>query len=285
MNIGIVLSGGMAKGAYQVGALKAISDHIPFEHIKSISGASVGVLNGCALATGNLEGAEALWRGYCTDERSHKITDVFSDNKFIDTVADLFDTDRLIGIDMYCTLLNINKKEVVYKNLKNVPQNIISDYLRASVAMPIYNKAVNIDGVSYFDGAMIDNIPVYPLISAELDYVICIYFDDTCYKFENSEFDSKVIKLTFPTTTRIKQSVIFSKDSIDSMLVEGYEVSKRTLESVFKKGIEDIDHIRKMIGENDANHNEKHLRITGDVLVTNLNKLTRRIANKKIVIN
>ena len=46
MNIGLVLSGGMAKGAYQVGALKAINELFPKGSIKYISASSIGVLNG-----------------------------------------------------------------------------------------------------------------------------------------------------------------------------------------------------------------------------------------------
>lgn len=46
--IGLVLSGGGAKGAYQVGVLKALSEmHINFD---VISGASIGALNGAVLA-------------------------------------------------------------------------------------------------------------------------------------------------------------------------------------------------------------------------------------------
>ena len=62
MNIGLVLSGGMAKGAYQIGALKALNNFVPLEEIKYISAASVGVLNGYAYATNNIENADTLRR-------------------------------------------------------------------------------------------------------------------------------------------------------------------------------------------------------------------------------
>ena len=62
MNIGLVLSGGMAKGAYQIGALKALNHFIPLEEIKYISCASIGVLNGYAYATESLDRAEKMWK-------------------------------------------------------------------------------------------------------------------------------------------------------------------------------------------------------------------------------
>ena len=46
MKIGLVLCGGMAKGAYQIGVLRAIREFVPREDITTISCASVGVLNG-----------------------------------------------------------------------------------------------------------------------------------------------------------------------------------------------------------------------------------------------
>ena len=48
-SIGLVLSGGGAKGAYQVGIIKALAEmDVP---IAAISGASIGALNGAVAAS------------------------------------------------------------------------------------------------------------------------------------------------------------------------------------------------------------------------------------------
>ncbi|HPM47558.1 MAG TPA: patatin-like phospholipase family protein, partial [bacterium] len=65
---GLVLSGGGAKGAYQVGAIKALVEY-GFE-FDMISGASIGALNGAVLASSGSfsEGAaklEFLWKEIC----------------------------------------------------------------------------------------------------------------------------------------------------------------------------------------------------------------------------
>ncbi|MBR4852805.1 MAG: patatin-like phospholipase family protein, partial [Clostridia bacterium] len=70
MNVGIVLAGGFAKGAYQVGALKAIREFVPMEDVKYISCASIGALNGYAYATQKLEKAEEMWKGFCGTHES-----------------------------------------------------------------------------------------------------------------------------------------------------------------------------------------------------------------------
>ena len=56
---GIVLEGGGARGAYQVGAWKALKE--AGISIKGISGASVGALNGALMCMDDLEKAEYIW--------------------------------------------------------------------------------------------------------------------------------------------------------------------------------------------------------------------------------
>lgn len=57
---GIVLEGGGAKGAYQIGAWKALRE--AGVRIKGIAGASVGSLNGALICMDDLEKAEDIWK-------------------------------------------------------------------------------------------------------------------------------------------------------------------------------------------------------------------------------
>ncbi len=283
MNIGIVLSGGMAKGAYQFGALKAISEIIPNEYICCMSCASVGVLNGYTFAVDHLERGERVWCEFCSENEKIKITDVLRSEKLQNDIRYLYDKNGEMNCDLYCTLFDADDKKIVYKNLKGVPGEQLYRYLKASVSMPVYNRSVEIDHVHYYDGAMIDNIPVYPLLSQKLDYIICVYFDETCYKFESNEFDSKIIKLTFPAESRIRQSVIFERQGLLSMLDLGYDRSCSTLNDIFKNGFDDKEYVYKKISEYDK-EKKASLRITGDVLVTNINKVAAKITGKRTII-
>ena len=60
MEYGIVLEGGGAKGAYQIGAWKALRE--AGVRIKGIAGASVGSLNGALICMDDLEKAEDIWK-------------------------------------------------------------------------------------------------------------------------------------------------------------------------------------------------------------------------------
>ncbi len=282
MNIGLVLSGGMAKGAYQIGALRAIEKFVPKNEIKYMSCASVGVLNGYAYATDNLDCVEQMWKNICGDKSKTFITSVLKSNILQQDILELYDKSRQLSCAFYTSLLDINHRNLVYKDLREVASDTVPLYLKASVAMPIYNKSVLVDGTAYYDGAMIDNIPVFPILEHNLDYIICIYFDDTCYKFESAEFDKKVIKITFPVENMVKQSVVFKPDSIEDMLKVGYEKTEQLLKNVFANGYDDIEYILNYIEQGNKNTNNS-LRITGDVLVTNLNKITQRLTKKKIL--
>lgn len=282
MKIGLVLSGGMAKGAYQIGALRAINKFIPKSEIACISCASVGVLNGYAYATDQLDTAEKMWKSICDNGSRYFITQMLKSSLLQQNIANLYDPDQALESTFYCSLMDLNRRNLVYKDLHTVDETRIPRYLKASVAMPIYNRAVPLDGTSYYDGAIIDNIPIYPLIKHDLDYIICIYFDDVCYRFENPRLDKKVIKVSFPAESLLRQSVFFEQASIDAMIRRGYERTMHILKSVFYEGYENTASVYKAIDYMNRNSNPS-LRITGDVLVTNLNKVTQRLAKRKIL--
>ena len=68
--IGLVLSGGGAKGAYEVGVYKALSAMGADEYINIIAGTSVGALNAVLFESKGAEYSENMWR-------SLKISDMF----------------------------------------------------------------------------------------------------------------------------------------------------------------------------------------------------------------
>lgn len=56
----LVLDGGGARGAYQIGAWKALLE--AGVKINAVAGTSVGALNGALICMGDLEKAEKVWR-------------------------------------------------------------------------------------------------------------------------------------------------------------------------------------------------------------------------------
>ena len=283
MNSGLILSGGMAKGALQLGALYALSEFVPLEEIKYVSCASVGALNGYAYMTNKLERAKQMWSGLCSNGKKMGLTQFLRSDILQQSIINLYDPNDSLSSEFYCALLDLGAKNIVYKDLSKVDKDKILLYLKAAVALPVCNRAVKVDGSGYYDGAVVDNVPVFPLLDREIDYIICIYFDDVCYKFESIDFDNKIIKITFPNETSLRQSFVFRQDSIDNMLEIGYERTKNILKEYFSHGSDNLERVYRNIDFINKNNQEGRLRLTGDVITTNFNKITQKLTRKKIL--
>ncbi len=67
--LGLVFSGGGAKGAYQVGAWKALREFGITDRVVAVSGTSVGALNGFMFSYSDYEFAEELWLEHIDQRR------------------------------------------------------------------------------------------------------------------------------------------------------------------------------------------------------------------------
>lgn len=279
-HIGLVLSGGMGKGAYQVGALTALNEFFHPSDFEYVSAASIGVLNTYAYLTGNIKKAHDIWESVNLQGNKRFITSVLK-SAFLQDIITSIVSDSEIPNSFYVPLLDLADKELNYYNFSEIPCSKIEQYLRASIAMPFYNKGVSIGSKMLFDGAVIDNIPIFPVLKNELDYVICIYFDDFNYVFEDHSWDSKIIQLTFSDNKLISNSVNIKHESIIYMMDEGYKRTKGMLSVVFSEGVDNLDVIYERIAEMNSLNSQKVIRLTGDVVVTNMNKLLKKIVRKK----
>ena len=279
-NVGLVLSGGMAKGAYQIGALQAISEVFQPSDIKFVSGASVGALNAYAYLTQGLNKGIELWKSV-NSKNDRKYVTALLKSCFMQEAIKMVLSNVEIQNTFYTPLVNLKKRNLIYADLGKIPKENIETYLRASVAMPILNPGVQIDGERYYDGAMIDNIPIRPILTHEIDYVVCLYFDNYNYIFESQYFDNKVLKINFTDNKIISSSLCFKLDDIEHMIEEGYSKTKRIMAFVFANGVDEIESVYKKIEAlNALNGNKNVRRISGDIIVDNMNKVTKKFMRK-----
>jgi NTE family protein len=281
-NIGLVLAGGFAKGAFQIGVLKALSELIGQDNTMYISSSSVGSLNAYAYAADKIQVMENIWR-----EMDLKgVRSLFKAGvrapyayKVVDSLID--DGDLVKGY-VYTTCFNMTKASLRYVKLHEVTPQKRRKYLKASVTLPLFSCAVEISGSKYYDGGIIDNIPILPLMKHPLDYVIVIHFDNHTYTFENEYFDNKLIKINFLDAGLLKNTLSFDKKSISAMLQAGYEQSVPILEMIFKNGADDLDYIYSKVAIYNALKNEGKLRITGDVVLNNINKFMKKVVSRQM---
>lgn len=189
---GVVLEGGGAKGAYQIGVWRAMREC--GVKIKGISGVSVGALNGALICMGDIKKAESIWENISysqvmqvdDDEMNHLINLNFKqlDLKSLSKTVVKFLTDGGFNIAPLKKLIDecVDEEKIInspiellmgtfsmtgFKELE-IPANAdnseyLKDYLLASAYFPAF-KNEKLHGKSYMDGGIINNVPVDRLI-------------------------------------------------------------------------------------------------------------------------
>lgn len=170
--IGLVLSGGLAKGAYQFGVIKAINELINYDSITAISASSVGILNAYAYINHELDTAEKIWQSVNCKNMTQFIRNVLQSDFLDEQIKKIPPCSNLQEKDFYITLLNATDKSIDYVNLKDTDPELIEKFIRAGITLPPFNKPYRIMTTEYFDGALVDNIPISPLVTADLDCII-----------------------------------------------------------------------------------------------------------------
>ncbi len=275
--IGVVLSGGLNKGIYQIGCLKAIEEFFGKESIKIISASSIGALVAYTYSIGRTEKLIEVWKGLDVGKTAKLLPKMISNSDVKKHIFNIISEDRKLDNKVYITLWNFSKRKVEYCLLNNIKKINFADYLLASMTIPVINKSVSIHNNKYFDGALLDNIPVYPLIDKELDYIICIYFDGNNYIFENQDFNQKVIKMNaFPLEKNIVKDFAFQPNKTDEMIGYGYSYAKDKLDEFFFG--------KEMKSEyTDEKISDTVKRCTTDIIVKKLNSVMKRFSNREIL--
>lgn len=185
---GLVLEGGGAKGAYHMGAYKALMDE--GIEVNGVAGTSIGALNGAMIVQGEPEKAYELWREISyskviaiEDEEvqrwrqkklgkeditfiTGKLLNVLSEKglditPMKDLLATTIDEDKIrnSGKDFGIVTISLTDLKPVEIYIEDIPVGKLPDYLLASAYFPAF-KRDKIDGKSYIDGGLYNNLPV-----------------------------------------------------------------------------------------------------------------------------
>ena len=275
--IGIVLAGGMSKVAYEIGCLQAISEYFGKEQIVAISASSIGTLAGYACSVGKLSEMTEKWEQLNTNQRTGSMLRLAKNKDAINLFLPLIGEHDTFSCNLYNTVWNYTRSSVDYVSIPELNYKKRVDFMLASIALPVINKAIRIDGELYFDGAFLDNIPVLPFLKTDLDYIFCIYFDGWNYQFENPSFDKKIIKLNhFPEKSGL-DFLVYDSSQIKDMITYAYHYTANTIHELFATPIK--ENVYAAI--QNRNINSKN-RITTEILLTNVNKAMGWLSKRNI---
>src|SRR6056297_194728 len=161
-NIGIALSGGGVRGFAHLGVLKALNEHDIYPEI--ISGTSAGALAGIFYADG-YDPEESFEIFY--DNSIFNFTQVSIPNKgflSMEKVSKILKktirakTFEELKTPLYVAASNLNDGEIKY-----FYQGSIIDKVVASASIPVLFKPQIIDGKTFVDGGVFDNLPINPI--------------------------------------------------------------------------------------------------------------------------
>ncbi len=281
--IGIVLGAGLGKGAYQIGVLRAVEERFSQKDIVSVSCSSIGVLNGVGYRCGRLDELEQAWLEMAGGSFRGFIGSVLRSERFSRLLDDFAAYSGSLSGELLITLTDLTDMSADYCLFNDIPEKKRADYLRASVSIPGLTRCLSLGGKRCVDGGWIDGIPVWPLIGKELDYIICVYFDRSRYIFEDKSIDSKVLSVTFPDDTIFTNAVFLREESVRHMKKVGYDVACEIFDDVFSRGADDAEYVSGRINEINSRAGKRSLRLTTDVVITNVNRLAKHLTVRRIL--
>ncbi|WP_018592158.1 patatin-like phospholipase family protein [Terrisporobacter glycolicus] len=245
--LGVALEGGGARGAFHVGAIKALLEE-GYE-IDGIVGTSIGAFNAAMVAQGDFEKCFEMWSNvtpqqlfdiedrhmanvinrnlniktitYFSNEAKKIIT-----NRGIDTdnlrrvVDELIDEEKLRNSNMDFGLVTVELGPLspieVFK--EDIPNGKIKDFIMASARYPGL-KMEPLDGKAYLDGGLYDNCPVSLLAKKNYDKIIAIRLNSS-RKLKHIDESANVVEIQ--PSMDLGGTFIFTKDLAHRNIKLGY---------------------------------------------------------------
>lgn len=198
-NIGIVLSGGGAKGAFEVGALSVIQNWAKKKkyNISAISGTSIGSFNGAFTAAGQYDELKDMWLNW---DKNSPINSMHwygpylsllingymvEDGPLRALLRNKLDIESLKSsdVDYINTRVRLNDGELLLggnRNSEPKPNHEYVNEILASMAFLPARKEIRVLGELCADGGFRECVPVKPLIDNtqhKLDHLFVVLLD------------------------------------------------------------------------------------------------------------
>ena len=186
---GVVLDGGGARGAYQIGAWKALVE--AGVKINAVAGTSVGALNGALICMGDVELAEKIWDEMTFSQvmdvddawmqrlfrKENSVLEIASEVKRIlseggvniaplkKLIHEYVDEKKIreTGIEFCLMTFSVSQMKEKDLSIHDIPEGLLEDLLLASAYL-IGFKNEKLHGQTYVDGAVVNNCPVNSLL-------------------------------------------------------------------------------------------------------------------------
>lgn len=258
---GLVLNGGGGKGAYQIGAFKAVREAGLDAMVTAVSGSSVGALNMCLFNYDDGTIGEEIW-SHITPEQfvdpDFELIDgkegLVSREGLLDIIDGYLDLEKIRNnpLDLYATVTEYGGKaegraEAKYMKLNGRSNDDIKQILLASSCMPYVYEPVVMNGLTYRDGGLTDNLPVKPLYDMGIRQFIVILLSNTgtvpVERFPDSEF--LIIRPSKNLGDTVTGTLDFTSKGARERMEIGYLDAARTIRFYGQENV-DVDEITRI---------------------------------------
>lgn len=250
MKQALVLSGGGARGAYQIGVWKALEEL----NIKCdiVTGASIGSINGALYTQGSLKEAEELWNSINletvfpisieNDSNKELIKKYFksSINGGIEPSNLLKNLKQCLDLDkIYNSNIDYGLVTVRYPTLKpvkltksQIPKDKLIDYIIASsTVFPVF-KLKEIGDNTYIDGGYRDTVPLDLAKKMGANKFIVVNISSVCKMYHPSKKE-KIIYIS--PNNNIGLPLVFNAKKAKINIRYGYNDTMKVFKKMYGK--------------------------------------------------
>ena len=230
----LVLAGGGARGSYQVGVWRALTELGWNPQI--ITGTSVGSLNGAMFALDLYETARDMWTSIRSQdvmelpEETRNLTELHQFLRDVvraggmdvtpleEIVERVLDEDALRAAPIRFGLVTVEKRGLKPRELplEEIPKGKVKDYLLASAACFPALRAKQIDGVQFLDGGYRDNMPTGLAQKMGAEELVCV--------------DLEGVGITLPNRTGLPTTMVRSYWELGDILHFDPDTARRNIE-------------------------------------------------------
>lgn len=241
--LGLVLSGGGAKGAYEIGVYLALKKL--HKKIDIVTGTSIGAINGMFVTQKDLRGALKLWKNISfktiydeeefpakEDEKLSKIYMQYAKGFINEGGLDIYKMKDIFdkyfkphkffssNIDYGLVTYNFSKNKPVLKTKKDLTKDNIKDYILASASCYPAFKPYLIDNEMFIDGGYYDNLPINLAIDLGATEIIAV--DLRAIGFKKNVKDKTVDITYIAPRNKIGSFLVFDKNQAKKSIKFGY---------------------------------------------------------------
>ena len=290
MNIGLVYSGGISKCAYQLGFTRALLEHIPRESIKAASGSSMGIFTAYATAADKLVELQDMYETINISSPARLFWNVCNKGLLSRAMNSFFALGDELLFPVCFPLTHIPILSTKYFWINGAYNPFWKKYIRAAANFPfLCGMPKIIDRRFAIDGGAVDNIPLYPILKTQdeflktkenLDLIIVMHFYPRYNYRKEFKTDIPILDIDVSLNNDFKKRHFdFSRDYIKEMISTAYEYGTKISKKLFGGSCTRQSFLKRINDIFVSEYDERQWHDSADGLLTVFNTLGKALRN------